>query len=225
MWDLLRDFLVFNFSWLQGIFDRIDQILAFWTFLTIGLVTGGFLVVTMAIGEVSELFEDFFGGDHDFGVDHDVSHDGHDGGHDTHDSHDTGEMNVPSVFSFRIVLAFLSGFGIAGAIAIHLDQGILLSGFYGVVTGFGMGILNYLFVCFLAAGQASFNVSETDFVGKEGRVIVDIPAEGLGQIQIDTGMGTITKLSSSIENVYIPENSMVRVEKIVGQTVLVRRTL
>ena len=88
-----------------------------------------------------------------------------------------------------------------------------------------MGFLNYVFVLFLSAGQASFNVNENDFIGKEGRVIVDIPAEGLGQIQIDTGMGTITKLSSSIENIAIPENSMVRVERIVGQTVLVKRTL
>jgi len=225
VWDIVKDFLIYNLGFLQSFFDRIDQILAFWTFLTIGLVTGGFLIVTMVIGELSELFEDIFGGDHDI-IDHDIDHDvPHEIGH--HDAEHDGmaEMYTPSMFSFRIILAFLSGFGIAGAIAIHLDQGILLSSLYGVGTGFAMGFLNYLFVLFLAAGQASFNVSETDFVGREARVIVSIPADGLGQVQIDTGMGTMTKLSRSSEGVVIPENSIVRVERIVGQTVLVKRTV
>lgn len=223
MWELIRQFLVYNFGFLGSIFERIDQILAFWTFLAIGLVTGGFLVATMIVGEVSELFGDLFDGDHDVSIDHDVDNDA---GHSGYDSHDIEtDMQTPSFFSFRIILAFLSGFGIAGAIAIHLDQSIFVSSLYGIASGFVMGFLNYLFVLFLSAGQASFNVNENDFIGKEGRVIVGIPAEGLGQIQIDTGMGTITKLSSSIENIAIPENSMVRVERIVGQTVLVKRTL
>ena len=108
MLELLKEFLVYNFGFLGSIFDRIDQILAFWTFLAIGLVTGGFLVATMVMGELSELFEDFFGGEHDFAGGHDGDNDlGHDGGHDTHDSYGAGEMHVPSVFSFRIILAFL----------------------------------------------------------------------------------------------------------------------
>src|SRR3990167_7102582 len=152
MWELVKQFLVYNFGFLAGIFERIDQILAFWTFLAIGFVCGGFLIATMVLGELSELFEDVFSGDHDISADHDIDHDvGHDNDGDAgHDG--LADMHAPSMFSFRIILAFFAGFGIAGAIAIHFDQSILMSSLYGIGTGFVMGILNYFFVLFLAAG-------------------------------------------------------------------------
>ena len=56
MWELVKQFLVYNFGFLAGIFERIDQILAFWTFLAIGFVCGGVLIATMVFGGLSELF-------------------------------------------------------------------------------------------------------------------------------------------------------------------------
>ena len=235
MWELIRQFSVFNFPFLQGIFDRIDQILTFWVFLTIGLLSGGFLLLTMLLGEVSEIFSDLFGHS-DLAMDHDVSHDisgadhdtGHEVGHDheaSHDSSNTAGISTPSVFSFRIILSFLCGFGVIGAIAAHLGNSAVISSLYGLGTGMVMAALSYMFVLFLASQQASVNITAEDFVGKQARVIVSIPADGLGQVQIDTGVGSITKLSRSTDHLPISENSMVRIESISGQTALVTKVL
>ena len=225
MLDILRDFLVYNISFLQGIFDRIDQILAFWTFLAIGLVCGGFVIATFVLGEVSDFFGDLFGHDGDFslgdhgGFDHDLLADsGHDIGHS-----DVGHGDMPSILSFRIILIFFAGFGIAGAISMQLGNGIIASSGYGVLIGFVMGLILYGFMLFLATSQGSVNITDNDIIGQDARVIVRIPADGgLGQIQLETICGTLTKLSRSVDNRPIPENSLVKVQSIVGQVAVVR---
>ena len=71
-------------------------------FLTIALVGCALLAISA-----------FFGGDHDVGFDHAISHDI--GGHEAHAEGDGG----PSIFSIRIVSLFMAAFGAIGAIIPH----------------------------------------------------------------------------------------------------------
>lgn len=209
----------------MGWLEYLDRQLVFWTFLAIGLTSGGFLLITMLLGEISELFGDLFGGDHDFST-HDASSDTDQGSlHDiSHDVH-VGDMSgiaTPSAFSFKFILAFASGFGTVGAITTFEGYNVLASSGFGVLAGFIMAGLTYAFVVFLSSQQASVNVSSNDFVGREAVVIVDIPEKGLGQVILEIGGFSLSKLAQSAENKTIPERSMVIVTGTVGQVVLVK---
>lgn len=209
----------------MGWLEYLDRQLVFWTFMAIGLTSGGFLLFTMLLGEISEVFGDLFGGDHDFDG-HDVSgntdHGGlHVAGHDVH-SGDISGLVTPSFFSFKFVLAFASGFGTTGAIATFKGYDVMTSSGFGILDGFVMAALTYGFVMFLASQQASLNISSNDFVGKDGIVIVDIPENGLGQILVEVGGSSLSKLAQSVDGKIIPERSRVVVTGNVGQVVLVR---
>ncbi len=229
MWLIVKEWFQYTFgslfSYFSGFFEYLDKVMVFWTFLAIGLVSGGFLILTMVLGEVSEIFSDIFGGDHDFdhGVDHDTGVDGDQdvADHDfDHTGSDAAGISSPSFLSFRILLSFFSGFGVTGAIATYLKEPVIMSSIYGLGVGAIMMILTYLFVLFLSSQQASVNISTAELVGKEGYVTVDIPANGFGQVMINTEVGSISKLASSTDGP-IPEKSFVRVNKILSDILLV----
>lgn len=213
----------------MGWLEYLDRQLVFWTFMAIGLTSGGFLLVTMLLGEVSELFGDLFGGDHDFSghdtggdADHGDLHDSdHGGDHGVHGG-DIAGIATPSFFSFKFVLAFASGFGTTGAITTFQGYNVLASSGFGILAGFVMAVITYGFVMFLASQQASLNISSTDFIGKDGIVTVDIPENGLGQIIVEVGGTSLSKLAQSVDGKIIRERSAVVVTGNVGQMVLVR---
>jgi len=209
----------------MGWLEYLDRQLVFWTFMAIGLTSGGFLLVTMLLGEISEVFGDLFGGDHDFDG-HDLSGDAdhgdiHDAGHDVHVG-DIAGLATPSAFSFKFILAFASGFGTTGAITTFSGYNVLASSGFGVLAGFVMAGLTYGFVMFLASQQASLNISSNDFIGRNGTVIVDIPENGLGQILLEIGGSSLSKLAQAADGKKIPERSNVEVISTIGQVVLVK---
>lgn len=189
--------------------EQIGQFTVFWVFVSIGVGCGIFLIVSMVVGEVTDAVGHWFGGD---GADHDVG-----GGADGM------EMATPSFFSFKILLSFLTGFGVAGAIATSADQSVPLSIGWGVGAGFVMAALTYLFVNFLASQQASINVTDTSFIGKEGRIIVEIPEGGIGQVQVNTHAGSLSKLAKAVDGQFVAENSLVTIERLADQVALVKR--
>ncbi|OHA14777.1 MAG: hypothetical protein A3G49_03560 [Candidatus Sungbacteria bacterium RIFCSPLOWO2_12_FULL_41_11] len=223
MWFLLKEWLIYAFGNMFGFLEYLDKALVFWTFLAIGLTCGGFLFLTMIIGEISELFGDMFGGDadHDLGggTEHGGSHDASDSGLDSH----APDFSTPSLFSFRIMMAFFTGFGLIGAVATYGNQSVIISSLWGLSSGALLMIATYIFVSYLASGQGSVNIVDSDLLGKEARVVVEIPPDGLGRVEIFTHAGSLTKLSRSLEGNLISENSIVRVEKISGNTVLVKK--
>ncbi|QQG45627.1 MAG: hypothetical protein HYW89_01765 [Candidatus Sungiibacteriota bacterium] len=229
MWFIVKEWLTYTFGNLFGFMEYLDKVFVFWTFLAIAIASGGLLLATFIIGEVSELLGDIFGGagdtDHDLGhgADTDVGAD-HDVDHDFgHLDSDMAGLSSPSFLSFRILLAFFAGFGVTGAIATHYKEAVIVSSLYGLAVGTVLMILMYLFVALLASQQASFNVSEKDFIGKEGYVTVEVPIGGLGQVLLDTGAGSITKLCRAINDELIPERSVVKIERTLGGVVLVSR--
>jgi membrane protein implicated in regulation of membrane protease activity len=133
---------------------------------TIAAVGFLFLLVMLFVGE-------FFGGDHELGA-HDLSveHGGADHG------------GGPSIFSARIMAAFITAFGVGGVVARYYQLPHPASSGVGVVTGLVLSTIVYQFARFLFSQQASSDVRMSSLVGHSAEVSVAIPAGGLGQISI-----------------------------------------
>jgi membrane protein implicated in regulation of membrane protease activity len=176
--------------------DVLAQVSAFSVFLAIAAL--GFLVLLLSL-----MFGEIFG---HFG-------DGHfDMGHD-----------APSFFSARIMSVFITAFGGFGAIATHYGLDILPSSGVGFVSGLFFASIIYSFARFLASQQATTEVRTADLMGQHARVVVAIPAGGVGQVRFRVGEELVDKIARSNDGAPIPENAIVTVGELLGEVVVVRR--
>jgi membrane protein implicated in regulation of membrane protease activity len=81
----------------------------------------------------------------------------------------------------------------------------------------------YFLARFLYGQQASSESRAQDLVGRVGRVVVAIPAGGVGQVRCTIGEELVDKIARGREPDPIPENTSVVVEEVVGETIVVRR--
>jgi membrane protein implicated in regulation of membrane protease activity len=172
-----------------------SQLNAFTVFLGIGAVGFLFLIVSVLFGE---LFDHIGGFDH---FDH--------GG--------------PGFFSGRVMAVFITAFGGFGAIATHAGLSWFLSTAVGFSGGMIFGGAIGAFAKFLYGQQASSEIKSADLVGQTGRVIVTIPAGGVGQIRCRLGEELIDKVARSHDGDSLSENTPVLVEEVLGETVIVKR--
>ncbi|MBI1983074.1 MAG: hypothetical protein HYS61_02620 [Acidobacteria bacterium] len=174
---------------------------AFGVFLGLAAIGFIFLLISLVAGELFDL-GDLFGG-------HDVDVGDHGGG--------------PSFFSSRVISVFITAFGGFGAIGSHLGYGVGVSTAMGVASGLVFGGLLYLFITFLHGQEASSDVRVGDLVGSTGQVSVAIPKGGLGQVRCSQGESVVEKIARSQDGEEISVNTLVKVEAVVGETILVRR--
>jgi membrane protein implicated in regulation of membrane protease activity len=170
---------------------------AFITFLAIAVFGFIFVVASSILGDV---------------FDHgDFSHDA--------DGHGAG----PSILSSRILSVFVTAFGAFGAIGVHLGYGVGVS----TAMGFGGGVLFagviYAFASFLYSQQASSHVRTGDLVGNTAQVSVAIPKGGVGQVRCTLGDTVVEKVARAASNEEIPVNTLVKIQNLVGDVVLVDR--
>lgn len=138
---------------------------------------------------------------------------------------DHGDVDVggPGILSSRVIAVFITTFGAVGALGIHngLSTGMasLLGAVSGAVLGGAMGMLGK----FLYDQQSSSDVRADDLVGQTCRVIVSIPAQGVGQIRCRIGEELVDKIARSADGSAIPENASVQVETLLGETVVVKK--
>ena len=168
---------------------------AFTVFLAIAAV--GFLVLML-----SALFGEMF--DH-LHFDHDL---------------DTGG---PGFFSGRIMAVFVTAFGGFGAIATHYGLSPLPASGVGFAGGLVFASIIYFFARFLYAQQATTQMTSADLVGQTARVVVAIPAGGVGQIRCRIGEELVDKIAQSRDGIAIPENTTVRIDDVLGETVIVKK--
>ena len=167
----------------------------FSVFLAIAAVGFLFLLISLVFGEMF---------DH-FGVDHDV------------------DMGGPGFFSGRIMSVFITGFGGFGAIGIHYGLSPMAASAVGFASGLVFSSVIYAFARFLYGQQASSDVRSGDLVGQSARVVVAIPAGGVGQIRCRVGEELVDKIAQSFDGTAIPENASVRIDEILGETVIVKK--
>jgi membrane protein implicated in regulation of membrane protease activity len=178
-------------------FFNAFELTAFSVFLAIA--AAGFLILLLSL---------FFGGifDHfDGGFDHDADHGG------------------PGFFSTRVISVFVTSFGAFGAIATHYGFSPLPASAIGFAGGVALATPIFLFARFLYGQQASSQSLAGDLVGQVGRVTVAIPAGGIGQIRCRVGEELIDKVARTRQGEPVPENVSVRVEEVLGETVIVTR--
>jgi membrane protein implicated in regulation of membrane protease activity len=178
--------------------DVLSQLSAFSVFLAIAAIGFLFLLVSLMFGEI-------FGHFGDLHLDHDLSHGG------------------PSFFSVRILSVFVVAFGGFGAVATHYGLSPLPASGIGFASGVFFASLIWAFASFLYGQQATTEVRSSDLVGQMARVVVAIPAGGVGQVRCHIGEELIDKIARSQDGQPVPENSVVRVEEVLGEVVVVRR--
>ena len=176
----------------------LSQFSAFAVFLAIAGVGFLFLLLSLVFGEIFEHFGDG-------GFDHGFEHGG------------------PGFFSVRVLSVFVTAFGGFGAVATIYGLGPLPASGVGFASGVFFAYLIYVFARFLYGQQASTEVRANDVLGQNARVVVAIPAGGIGQVRCRVGETLIDKIARSQDGEPIPENTVVRVEEVLGETVIVRR--
>ena len=177
--------------------DMLQSVNAFAVFLAIAAL--GFLLLMSSLF-FGEIFEHFDGG-----LDHDLEHGG------------------PGFFSTRVISVFVTAFGGFGAIATEYHFGPLAASGIGALSGVVLALPVYWFARFLFGQQASSDSRTSDLVGQTGRVVVAIPAGGVGQVRCRIGEELIDRLARAREPVAIAENDAVVVEEVVGETVIVKK--
>jgi hypothetical protein len=80
----------------------------------------------------------------------------------------------------------------------------------------------YSFAKFLYGQQATTENKSSDLVGQPARTIVSIPAGGVGQVRCQVGEELIDKMARSRDGGAIGENTIVLIEQVLGEIVIVR---
>jgi hypothetical protein len=173
--------------------EWLFQISALSVFLAIAATGFLFLVVTLIFGEIFEHAE----------IGHDADHEG------------------PGFFNTKVISVFITAFGGFGAIGIYQGFGTFSSSAMGLAGGVALGALVYFFARLLYSQQASSVVTTSDLVGLTAQVTVAIPTNGFGQVRCLVGESMIEKMARSREGLEIPYNSLVRIEEIAGDGVIV----
>ena len=156
------------------------------------------LLILLFVGEI-------FGGDHDFGHDGDIG--GHDGG--------------PSIFSVRIMAAFLTAFGAGGVIARYYGLSHVAASAIGIACGVVMAALVYQFAKLLYAQQASSHLHLNRLIGASGEVSVSIPKGGVGQITINAAGERTEHIARTANGQAIARGVPVTITALGGDSVIV----
>lgn len=145
--------------------------------------------------------------------DHDVGHDGDIGGHDV--------SGGPSIFSIRIMAAFLTAFGAGGVIARYYGLSHVAASAIGIVCGVVMAGIVYQFAKLLYAQQASSHLQLDRLIGATGEVSVSIPKGGVGQITISAAGERTEHIARSADGQAIPRGVSVTITGLGGDSVTV----
>jgi membrane protein implicated in regulation of membrane protease activity len=181
--------------------DWVRQLSAYVVFLSVAGVGFVFLLISLVFGELFEIFD----------------HDGGDAGHDA-----DGDHGGPGFFSTRVLSVFVMAFGGFGAIATQYGLSPMPASAVGFAGGVVLGGVVYGFGRFLWSQQSATEVRTTDLVGQSARVTVAIPAGGLGQVRCRIGEQLVDKIARAADGRAIPENAVVHIQEVLGETVIVK---
>ena len=177
--------------------EPLSHISALGVFLGIASLGFLFLLISLIFGEIFDHF------DVGQGFDHDLGHGG------------------PGFFSTRGMAVFITAFGGFGAIGIYRGYGVFPSSLFGFGGGAVLATAVYVFARFLYGQQASSAIITSDLVGRTAQVSVAIPQDGIGQVRCLLGESVVDKIARSKDGRAIASNSLVKIEEIGGDSVIV----
>lgn len=169
--------------------------------LTLFVIIGGlgfaFLLVTLVVGDV---FEMFGGGTPDLGVDSGV---------------DFGFLDS------RVLAVFITAFGGFGAIGAQLGFGAVVCSLFGLLGGVVFAVVVSLFGRFLVGQQATSGFTDDSLIGRTAQVTVTIKPGEMGQITTRVGDERVDKIARAKDGEEIKAGTTVTVASIAGDSVLV----
>jgi len=165
-------------------------------FLIIGGIGFVFLLISLVLGDIFEMF----GGSADIGGDSGV---------------DFGFLDS------RVLAVFITAFGGFGAIGAQMGFGAIVCSLIGLLGGIIFGGVVSLFGRFLIGQQASSSVTDSDLVGRTAQVTVAIKSGEVGQISARIGDERVDRVARSSDGEEIKVGTMVTVAAIAGDAVIV----
>jgi membrane protein implicated in regulation of membrane protease activity len=147
----------------------------------------------------------------DFHLDHDVSFD--------HGSVDVSPLSPITIASF--VTSF-GGLGLIGTQLLRLADTFSLF-FAGAGAALIAGGMFLFYSRVLVAGQGSSAVQLSDLSGRRAEIIIPIPRGGLGQVAFVARGTRTTWAARSVDGEAIPRGTIVMIEAVTGNTVIVSR--
>lgn len=165
-------------------------------FLAIGGIGFLFLLISFVVGDIFDALGFDFGADLDSG-------------------HDFG------VFDSRVISVFLTAFGGFGAIGTTIGYAVVGSSLFGLLGGVVFGAIVFFFGKFLHSQQSSSSVTAEDLIGRTAQVVVSIKPNNVGQISCRIGEENVEKLARSIGDKEIKAGSIVRIDSINSDSVMV----
>jgi len=94
---------------------------------------------------------------------------------------DASDAGGPGIFSLKLIMIFMIGFGICGFISAYLKWSVPHI-VVALIGGFTIWFICYNALCWLYNQQSTSQVSSASFAGKEAKVTVPIPKGGTGEI-------------------------------------------
>jgi membrane protein implicated in regulation of membrane protease activity len=166
--------------------------------------SGLFLLIAMLV------IGDLFGGDHDLSHEIAIGHG------------DVDHGGGPSVFSTRIMAAFLTAFGVGGIVGRYYDLSHPAASGVGVACGVLMSTVVFQFAKALHGQQASSALEMSGLVGSHADVSVAIPAGGVGQVAVSAGGELTEHIARSADGAALDRGAAVVIVSVGGGSVVVR---
>lgn len=140
------------------------------------------------------------------------------------DGVDTPESGGPGIFSLKLIMIFLIGFGICGYISESLKWSVP-SIVVAIIGGFTIWFICYNALSWLYNQQSTSQISSVSFVGKQAKVTVPIPSGGTGEVY--------SKIKDTQKSIYLNARSkeplkefkkgdIVTIESVEGNTATVK---
>ena len=189
-----------------GMLGIFDWLFSWARGLAAGMV---FLAIALA-GATYSIFSLFFGGDGDDG-------DGGDGDH--------GEgAGLAAHLSLRSIAWFATGFGSVGFLVHRFTQRVLVSSVAGAMSGVGAAAFGAWLIGRFKRQQISSVVRTDDFLDLHGEVCTPIPAQGTGEVSINVKGRLLVKMARSEDASPLASGSLVKVTRVVGDFLIVKRS-
>lgn len=133
------------------------------------------------------------------------------------------DVGGPAFFSVPIMAAFVTVFGVGGAVARYYELSHPAASGIGVTSGVVLAGLVYQFARVLYSQQASSEIHMAGLLGRTAEVTVGIPLGGVGQVTLSAAGERTTHIARSADGKAIAPGVEVQVQALRGDSVVVAR--
>jgi len=147
--------------------------------------------------------------------------DGMDG--DLSDGIDAGDSvdGSPSIFSMRVIFAFLLAFGIGGGAMYYSDHGVGWQVIVGLLSGVLTGLFTWWMFKVLYRMQGASNVNSDNFVGMGGNITVGTSGAGKAKVRVNASTGPMELMCKEANDKKLKNGDLVKISGKIGTLLLV----